>query len=78
MMVITMAKKAVTLTLSKEVLEEIEEIAEHQQRSLSSQIDLALHDWLHLKEELHPQFVADIKEAQSGVKHGRVEPTWKG
>ena len=78
MMVIIMPKKAVTLTLSKEVLRELEQIAEHQQRSLSSQIDLALQDWLHLKEELHPQFAADIKEAQTGVKRGQVEPAWKG
>ncbi|MBI1742367.1 hypothetical protein HYR54_04785 [Candidatus Acetothermia bacterium] len=73
-----MPKKPITLTLSDEVLEQLEMVAEHQKRSLSSQIDLALRDWLHLKEELHPQFMADIKEALRGVKRGQVEPIWKG
>lgn len=69
-----MAKKAVTLTLDPKLRAKLEAVAAKESRSLSSLIELALKDWLQLREELHPRFVADIKEALADVERGEVVP----
>lgn len=73
-----MAEKApLSLKVEKSVRRKLERIAKDEHRSLNAQAELALREWLRLKEELHPQFVQDIKEALEGVKRGEVEPIWK-
>jgi len=39
---------------------------------------MVLREWVKMKEQLHPTFVADIKEAISGLRAGEKEPVWKG
>jgi len=74
-----MAERAnLTLSLPKKLREQLEAVARAERRSLNNLVELALEDWLRLRESLHPQFMADIKEAQAGVKRGEVEPVWKG
>lgn len=73
-----MAKRAVTLTLDPKLCAKLEAVAAEESRSLSSLVELALKDWLKLREDLHPQFVADIKEALAGVERGEVVPYERG
>lgn len=74
-----MANRAnLTLSLPRKLREQLEAIANTEKRSLNNLVELALEDWLQLREALHPQFMADIKEAQAGVKRGEIEPIWKG
>ena len=50
-------------------------IAKEQRRSFSNQLNVALEEWVRIKNELHPQFIKDIKEA---LRSGKPEPVWKG
>lgn len=68
-----MAKRSVTLTLDEDLRQRMEEMAKAERRSLSSMVEVALEDWLRMREELHPQFIADIKEALAGVARGEIE-----
>jgi predicted transcriptional regulator len=73
-----MAKRSVTLTLDEELRQKMESIAKAERRSLSSMVEVALEDWLRMREELHPQFIADIKEALAGVERGEIEDYERG
>ncbi|MFQ5793692.1 MAG: ribbon-helix-helix protein, CopG family [Candidatus Bipolaricaulia bacterium] len=68
-----MGKKSVTLSLDEALWQKLESIAAEERRSLSSMVEIALEDWLKMREELHPQFIADIKEALTGVNRGEIE-----
>ncbi|MBU1127764.1 hypothetical protein KJ662_05500 [Patescibacteria group bacterium] len=68
-------KENVTFRIEHELKEMIESIANEERRSFSNQLNIALEEWLNLKDELHPHFIRDIKEA---LKSGKPEPVWKG
>ena len=53
----------------------LEIIAEEERRSFSSQLNVAIEEWLRIKNEIHPHFVEDIKDA---LKSGRPQAVWKG
>lgn len=53
----------------------LEKVAKRERRSLSNQLNKALEEWVKMRDELHPQFIKDIKES---LKSGRPEPVWKG
>lgn len=53
----------------------IEAIAEEERRTVSSQLRVALEEWLKMKRELHPQLIKDIEDSLSS---GKPEPVWKG
>ncbi|MCI2430829.1 hypothetical protein LM602_02335 [Candidatus Acetothermia bacterium] len=73
-----MAERAsLNLRVKKSVRRKLERIAKAEHRSLSAQAELALTEWLCRRDELHPQFVQEIKEALEGVARGEVEPVWK-
>jgi hypothetical protein len=73
-----MPKESVTLRIDSELRKIFAAIARDEERSLNRQIEMALREWVKMKEQLHPTFVADIKEAISGLKAGEKEPVWKG
>jgi len=68
-------KETVTFRMEPEVRKSLEVIAEEERRSFSSQLNVAVEEWLRIKNEIHPHFVEDIKDA---LKSGRPEPVWKG
>lgn len=68
-------KENVTLRMGHELREILEFIAKEERRSFSNQLNVALEEWIRAKNELHPQFIKDIKEA---LKSGKPEPVWKG
>ena len=68
-------KENVTFRIDHELKETLESIANEERRSFSNQLNVALEEWLRLKDELHPHFIKDIKEA---LKSGKPEPVWKG
>jgi len=68
-------KENVTFRMLHDLKETLTVIAAGERRSFSNQINIALEEWLKLKEELHPHFINDIKEA---LKSGKPEPVWKG
>lgn len=68
-------KENVTFRIEHELKEILESIANEERRSFSNQLNVALEEWLKLKDELHPYFIKDIKEA---LKSGKPEPVWKG
>lgn len=68
-------KENVTLRMDHELRESLELIAKEERRSFSNQLNVALEEWIRLKNELHPQFIKDIKEA---LKSGKPESVWKG
>jgi len=61
--------------MEPKVRKSLEIIAEEERRSFSSQLNVAIEEWLRIKNEIHPHFVEDIKGA---LKSGRPEPVWKG
>jgi hypothetical protein len=73
-----MPKKNLTLRIDRELRSIFATIARDEGRSLNRQIEMVLRDWVKMKEQLHPTFVADIKEAISGLRGGEKEPVWKG
>jgi len=68
-------KENVTFRIDPELREVLGAIAKEERRSFSNQINVALEEWARMKDELHPQFIKDIKEA---LKSGKPEPVWKG
>ena len=68
-------KETVTFRMEPGVRKSLEVIAEEERRSFSSQLNVAVEEWLRIKNEIHPHFVKDIKDA---LKSGRPEPAWKG
>jgi len=68
-------KETVTFRMEPGVRKSLEIIAEEERRSFSSQLNVAVEEWLRIKNEIHPHFVKDIKDA---LKSGRPEPVWKG
>ena len=68
-------KENVTFRMDHELRENLEFIAKEERRSFSNQLNVALEEWIRVKNELHPQFIKDIKEA---LKSGKPEPVWKG
>lgn len=68
-------KETVTFRMESSVRRSLEVIAEEERRSFSSQLNLAVEEWLRIKNEIHPQFVKDIKDA---LKSGKPQAVWKG
>lgn len=68
-------KETVTFRMEPGVRKSLEVIAEEERRSFSSQLNLAVEEWLRIKNEIHPRFVKDIKDA---LKSGRPQAVWKG
>jgi len=68
-------KENVTLRMDHELREILESIAKEERRSFSNQLNVALEEWIREKNELHPQFIKDIKET---LKSGKPGPVWKG
>ena len=68
-------KVNITFRMEQELREVIECIAKEERRSFSNQLNVALEEWLSIKNELHPQFIEDIRDS---LKSGRPEPVWKG
>ena len=68
-------KETVTFRMEPGVRKSLEIIAEEERRSFSSQLNMAVEEWLRIKNEIHPHFVENIKDA---LKSGRPEPVWKG
>lgn len=68
-------KESVTFRVNGKLKEILQAIAKDQRRSLSNQFNIALEEWVRMKNELHPQFIKDIKKS---LKSGRPEPIWKG
>lgn len=71
----TVEKENVTFRMDHELKGFLESIAKEERRSFSNQLNVALEEWIRVKNELHPQFIKDIKEA---IKSGKSEPVWKG
>ena len=71
----TVEKESVTFRIDHELREFLESIAKEERRSFSNQLNVALEEWIRVKNELHPRFIKDIKEA---VESGKPEPVWKG
>jgi len=68
-------KETVTFRIEPEARKSLEVIAEEERRSFSNQLNVAIEEWLRIRNEIHPHFVEDIKDA---LKSGRPEPVWKG
>ena len=71
----TNKKESVTFRLDHRLRKVLEAIAQEQRRSFSNQLNLALEEWMRIKDELHPQFISGIKES---LKSGKPESAWKG
>ena len=70
-----MVKENVTFRMPIELKQVLTAVAEQEHRSFSSQLNLALEEWLQVKNELHPWFLKDIKDS---LDSGKPEPVWKG
>lgn len=68
-------KESVTFRIDSELRKILEAVAKEERRSFSNQINVAIEEWMRIKDELHPQFIKDIKEA---LKSRKPEPVWKG
>ena len=73
-----MHKENLTLRIDRELRNIFATIARDEGRSLNRQIEMVLREWVKMKEQLHPTFVSDIREAISGLNAGEKEPVWKG
>jgi len=67
--------KNITFRIHPALKRILESIAKEERRSLSNQLRIALEEWLKMKEEIHPQFIKDIKES---IASGKPESVWKG
>lgn len=74
-MIVKNKKENVTFRIDPELKDVLEAVAKEERRSFSNQLNVALEEWTRIKNELHPQFIRDIKEA---LGSGRPEPVWKG
>ena len=68
-------KDNVTFRIDRGLKEILETAAKEERRSFSNQINVALEEWVKIKDEMHPQFIRDIKES---LASGKPEPVWKG
>jgi len=68
-------KVNVTFRMEQELKEVIEYIANEERRSFSNQLNVALEEWLKIKNEIHPRFLEDIRDS---LESGQPEPVWKG
>lgn len=68
-------KENVTFRIDLELKDVLKAVAREERRSFSNQLNVALEEWARIKNELHPQFIRDIKEA---LKSGKPELVWKG
>ncbi|MDD2353246.1 MAG: hypothetical protein PHE81_00850 [Atribacterota bacterium] len=68
-------KVNITFRMEQELREVIECIAKEERRSFSNQLNVALEEWLNIKNEIHPQFLEDIRDS---LESGQPEPVWKG
>ncbi|MEA3369586.1 MAG: hypothetical protein U9Q24_04465 [Candidatus Ratteibacteria bacterium] len=68
-------KGSVTFRIAPQLKRVMEMIARAERRSFSNQVNVALEEWMQIRDELHPQFMQDIKEA---IKSGKPESVWKG
>jgi len=68
-------KVNITFRMEQELREVIECIAKEERRSFSNQLNVALEEWLNIKNELHPRFIEDIRDS---LESGQPEPVWKG
>ena len=71
----TTKKENVTFRMDHELREVLEFVAKEERRSFSSQLNVALEEWTRMKNELHPHFTKDIKEA---LNSGKPQTIWKG
>lgn len=65
----------ITFRIHPSLKKVIEAIAAEERRTVSSQLRIALEEWLKMKEELHPNFLQDIEDARTS---GKPVPVWKG
>ncbi|MDP2911586.1 MAG: hypothetical protein Q8N76_04575, partial [Candidatus Omnitrophota bacterium] len=56
-------KDNVTFRIDRGLKEILETTAKEERRSFSNQINVALEEWVKIKDEMHPQFIRDIKES---------------
>ena len=68
-------KGSVTFRIAPQLKRLVEMIARAERCSFSNQVNVALEEWVQIRDELHPQFMQDIKEA---LKSGKPESVWKG
>ena len=68
-------KVNVTFRMEQKLREVIEYIAKEERRSFSNQLNVALEEWLKIKNEIHPRFLEDIRDS---LESGQPEPIWKG
>lgn len=68
-------KKNVTFRMDPDLRKFLKNTAKRERRSLSNQLNKALEEWVEMRNELHPQFIKDIKDS---LKSGKPEPVWKG
>ena len=68
-------KDNVTFRIDHGLKEILKTTAKEERRSFSNQINVALEEWVKIKDEMHPQFIRDIKES---LASGKPEPVWKG
>ena len=68
-------KVNITFRMEQELREVIEFIAKEERRSFSNQLNVALEEWLSMKNKLHPEFIKDIRDS---LESGQPEPVWKG
>ena len=71
----TTKKENVTFRMAPDLRETLQNIAIMERRSLSNQLNKALEEWVKMKDELHPQFIKEIKDS---LKSGKLESVWKG
>lgn len=71
----TTKKENVTFRIEPDLRETLQNVAIMERRSLSNQLNKALEEWVKMKDELHPQF---IKEIKNSLKSGKLESVWKG
>ena len=68
-------KESVTFRLDHRLRKILEAIAKEERRSFSNQINIAIEQWLRIRDELHPRFVNEINES---LDSGNPEKIWKG
>lgn len=71
----TTKKENVTFRMAPDLRETLQNVAIMERRSLSNQLNKALEEWVKMKDELHPQFIKEIKDS---LKSGKLESVWKG
>jgi len=73
-----MQASTVSARVSKELREQIDEIAQAERRTMSDIVGLAIESFVRQYSELHPQFRADILEGLAEMDAGKVAPYERG